>query len=43
MQRVGLIDRVGQVSLGAVVQLLDLIDFVRVKDVLVADFLQEPI
>ena len=42
VQRVSLVDRIGQVGLRAVVEVLDLVDFVRVEDVFVADLLQEP-
>ena len=43
VQRVRLVDRLGQLRLRLVIQVLNLIDFVRVEDVLVADLLQEPI
>ena len=42
MQRISLVDGFRKVSLGTVVQFLDLIDLIRVKYVLIADFLEEP-
>ena len=42
MQWVGLIDRLSQVSLGAVVELFDLVDFVWVENVFIADLLKKP-
>ena len=42
MQGISLVDGLCKVSLGSVVQFLDLIDLVRVEDVLIADFLEEP-
>ena len=42
MQGISLVDGLCKVSLGSVVQFLDLVDLVRVEDVLIADFLEEP-
>ena len=42
VQRISLIDGLCEVSLGPVVQLLDFVNLIRVEDVLVADFLEEP-
>ena len=42
MQRVGLVDRLGQIRLCPVVQLFDLIDLICVKDVFITYLLEEP-
>ena len=42
VQRISLIDGLCEVSLGPVVQLLDFVNLIRVEDVLVANFLEEP-
>ena len=42
VERVGLVDGVRELGLRPIVEFFDLVDLVRVKDVLVANLLQEP-
>jgi hypothetical protein len=41
VERISFVDAVGQLCLGLVVELFDLVDLICVEDVLVANFLQE--
>jgi len=41
VEGVGLVDAVGQLCLGLIVQFFDFVDLISVEDVLIANFLQE--